>query len=251
MNDILHQIDALKEEIKTYHALPEVAVKKNLEAFVTQYTYNSNAIEGSTLTLSDTHIVIVEGLTIDAKPLSDHLDAINHKEAIYYILELSKTKTPLVESDIKNIHALVMANSLQIKGVYRNHDVLISGTEYKPPSFLHISNEMEGLLKNYLADSRHPIEKISEMHVLFERVHPFSDGNGRTGRLLMNLELVKVGYQPVDIKFKDRAKYIQALQDYDQKNNSACAFISMVARYQLETLIEMRDSLKKRVLFSL
>jgi len=242
---IFETIDQLKEEIKTYPTLPDIAVEKNLLAFITQYTYNSNAIEGSTLTLSDTHIVIVEGLTIDQKPMSDHLDAINHKEAIYYILELSKEDRKLSETDIKNIHSLVMANNPKIKGIYRNHDVLISGTEYMPPSFIHLTDEMDKLIENYLSDKKHPIEKIAELHVLFERVHPFSDGNGRTGRLLMNLELIKVGYQPVDIKFKDRANYIQALQDYDN-TQKATKFIDMVARYQLEELTNIRNMLKTR-----
>ena len=131
----LQKIDQLKDEILTYPPLPRHAIEKNQEAIITQYTYNSNAIEGSTLTLSDTHIVIVEGLTIDAKPVADHLDAINHKEAIHYILDISKSATPLTESVIKNIHALAMANNLRIKGIYRDHDVLTPGIEYRPHHF--------------------------------------------------------------------------------------------------------------------
>jgi len=245
MDLTLAEIDKIKEEIKDYPKQPKIAEERNLEAFITEYTYNSNAIEGSTLTLSDTHIVIVEGLTIDKKPVSDHLDAINHKEAILYILELSKYNNMISEIDIKNIHSLVMANNSKIKGIYRNHDVRISGTEYTPPSFLKVESEMAKLMEDYLSDDRHPVEKIADLHVLFERVHPFSDGNGRTGRLIMNLELIKAGYQPVDIKFRDRAKYIRSLQDYDNSNNSLM-FISMVANYQLEELTKLRDTLKLR-----
>jgi len=245
INKTLSKIDKLKEEIEHYPKLPEIAEKKNSEAFITEYTYNSNAIEGSTLTLSDTHIVLVEGLTIDKKPVSDHLDAINHKEAIRYILHLSKSNNILSEADIKNIHSLVMANNPEIKGVYRNHDVRISGTEYAPPSFLKVESEMKTLVANYVSDNRHQILRVSDLHVLFERAHPFSDGNGRTGRLIMNLELIKAGYQPVDIKFKDRANYIRSLQDYDNSSNSLM-FSDMVANYQLEELTKLRDALKLR-----
>jgi len=235
LHDVLNEIDILKIKIAEYPKQTQGELEKDLEHFMVNYTYNSNAIEGSTLTLAETRIAVIEGLTVDSKPVQDYLDAINHREAFYYIVALAESCADLTAREIKAIHSLVLANHPDDKGIYRKQQVFISGTEYKPPSPLQIPSLIDDLLNNYNVDSRHMIEKAAEFHILFERVHPFIDGNGRTGRLVMNLQLLKEGFQPVDIKFKDRAKYIQALQTYDESNDPS-AFTHLVADYQLESL---------------
>jgi len=139
----------------------------------------------------------------------------------------------------------VLANRPEDKGVYRKQQVLISGTEYKPPSPLQVPALIESLLDDYHANDKHVIEKVAEFHVIFERIHPFPGGNGRTGRLIMNLQLLKEGFQPVDIKFKDRAKYIRALQAYDEGKDPS-EFTYLVTQYQLESLQNLDNILEEK-----
>ena len=245
IEQLLQRIDEVKAEIAQYPKLGDVEQERLLENFMINYTYNSNAIEGNTLTLSETAMVILQGVTIDKKPLREHLEVVGHKDAFDYIVLLSKNILPLSERVIRDIHNLVLIDKPDFRGVYRRIRVIIAGASHTPPDPAQVPNLMQDLLLAYENDTRHPIEKIAEFHVLFERIHPFADGNGRTGRLILNLELIKAGYQPVDIKFADRNKYIEALDVYEQERN-ANAFIRMVGEYQLEELENVLDILKER-----
>ena len=240
---LFEKIESLKKEISLYPKLGDVEEERIRENFMINYTYNSNAIEGNTLTLAETAMVILEGITIDKKPLREHLEVVGHKDAFNYIIMLSKDIAPLSEKAIKDIHNLVLIDKPEYRGIYRKIPVLIGGASHIPPSPMQIPLLMKELLEQYRNDNRHPIEKIADFHVRFERIHPFADGNGRSGRLILNLELIKAGYQPVDIKFTDRARYIKALDSYDQDKN---AFISMVAEYQLQELESLLNILKER-----
>ncbi|MDR2167062.1 MAG: Fic family protein [Clostridiales bacterium] len=238
MGDIqkmLSEIEELRGQLKNGPGLNEGEEKRLLEQFMVEYTYNSNAIEGSTLTLHETALVVLEGLTVDAKPLKEHLDAIGHRDAFEYIVRIAKSQEPLTERIIKEIHSLVLVNDAQNKGKYRGVSVRILGALDMPPFPDQVPAQMQELLKAYESDIRHPIEKIADFHILFERIHPFIDGNGRVGRLIMNLELIKAGYAPIDVKFKDRSHYIDCFRDYAKTGNSN-QFIEMVAKYQIEEL---------------
>jgi len=199
------------------------------------FTYNSNAIEGNTLTLRETALVILEGLTISKKPLKDHLEAVGHKDAFNYVISISKTNQDLSERVIKDIHALVLMNLPEDRGKYRVLPVRISGAESISPHPIEIPSKMEELLNEYKSDNRHPIIKVADFHIKFECIHPFIDGNGRTGRLILNLELIKAGYPPINVKFKDRDSYIDCFRDYEEKGDSS-QFIEMVAKYELDEL---------------
>ena len=235
INDLLEKIDNLKAKLDAAPAFNEGEMKRLREHFMVEYTYNSNAIEGNTLTLHETALVVLEGITIDKKPLKDHLEAIGHKDAFEYIIDISKDKELLSEKTIKEIHALVLMNDAQNRGKYRKVPVLISGALDTPPFPDQIPIQMGELLKGYETDKRHPIEKIADFHIKFEQIHPFIDGNGRTGRLVMNLELIKAGYAPINIKFKDRNLYINCFRDSVEKGNTD-KFVEMVAKYELEEL---------------
>ena len=174
-----------------------------------EYTYNSNAIEGNTLTLRETDMVL-KGLTIDQKPLKDHMEAVGHKDAFYFICDLVKDHTPLSESVIKQIHSLVLADKPLDRGVYRRVPVRIMGAKQEPVQPYLIEPKMNDLMQQYAADERNIVEKLADLHIAFETIHPFIDGNGRTGRLIINLELMKAGYPPIDIKFTDRMRYYDA-----------------------------------------
>ena len=188
------------------------------EEFIVEYTYNSNAIEGSTLTLRETDMVL-RGLTIDRKPLKEHMEAVGHKEAFDFVSGLVKDKAPLTESVIKQIHYLVLADKKDDRGVYRRVPVKILGAKHEPVQPYLIQPKMEALIKNYNESTEEIISKLARFHIEFEAVHPFIDGNGRTGRLIVNLELMKAGYPPIDIKFTDRASYYNAFDAYHEKHD--------------------------------
>jgi len=240
IKNMLNEIDALKTSLAEESSLNEGELRRFRENFMVAYTYDSNAIEGSTLTLSETALVLLEGLTINKKPLRDHLDAIGHKDAFNYIVAKSKDVEPLTERTIKEIHALVfMADSIN-KGKYREVDIKIMGALDTPPSAFLVQEKLSQLLDSYNADERHPVEKIADFHILFEFIHPFIDGNGRTGRLILNLELIKAGYLPINVKFKDRELYVSCFKDYHLTGKTD-KFVEMVAKYELEELTEMNQ----------
>ncbi len=217
-DSILSQINRKKAELDGRRPLTEGELERFNEEFTVEYTYNSNAIEGNTLTLRETDLVL-RGLTIAQKPLKDHMEAVGHKEAFDYVRELVKEKAPLTESIIKQIHYLVLADKKDDRGVYRRVPVHIMGAHHEPVQPYLIEPKMEQLLQDYAASEEHIVTKLAQFHIEFEGIHPFIDGNGRTGRLLVNLELMKAGYPPIDIKFTDRVMYYNAFDAYHVKHD--------------------------------
>ena len=193
---LLAVIDRKKIELDSRRPLTAGEVERLTEEFVVEYTYNSNAIEGNTLTLRETDMVL-RGLTIDQKPLKDHMEAVGHKEAFDFVQDLVKNQVPLSESIIKQIHYLVLADKKDDRGVYRRVPVRIMGAKHEPVQPYLIQPKMEQLLVSYRNNTEHIIPRLARFHIEFEGIHPFIDGNGRTGRLLMNLELMKAGYPPI------------------------------------------------------
>ena len=216
--NLLLMIDRKKEELQNKRPLTAGEVERLTEEFIVEYTYNSNAIEGNTLTLRETDMVL-RGLTIDRKPLKDHMEAVGHKEAFEFVQDLVKNQVPLSESIIRQIHYLVLADKKDDRGVYRRVPVRIMGAKHEPVQPYLIQPKMEQLLESYRNNTEHLITKLARFHIEFEGIHPFIDGNGRTGRLLINLELMKAGYPPIDIKFTDRAAYYNAFDEYHVKHN--------------------------------
>ena len=216
--NLLVMIDRKKEELQNRRPLTAGEVERLTEEFIVEYTYNSNAIEGNTLTLRETDMVL-RGLTIDRKPLKDHMEAVGHKEAFEFVQDLVKNQVPLSESIIRQIHYLVLADKKDDRGVYRRVPVRIMGAKHEPVQPYLIQPKMEQLLESYRNNTEHMITKLARFHIEFEGIHPFIDGNGRTGRLLVNLELMKAGYPPIDIKFTDRVAYYNAFDEYHVKHN--------------------------------
>lgn len=215
---IFAQIERKKAELDGKRPLTEGEVARLNEEFAVEYTYNSNAIEGNTLTLRETDLVL-RGLTIDQKPLKDHMEAVGHKEAFDYVSELVKEDMPISESIIKQIHYLVLADKKDDRGVYRRVPVRIMGAHHEPVQPYLIQPKMEQLLLDFAESKEHIITKLARFHIEFESIHPFIDGNGRTSRLLVNLEFMKAGYPPIDIKFTDRVAYYNAFDEYHVKHN--------------------------------
>jgi Fic family protein len=215
---LLDMIDRKKKELDNRRPLTEGEVERLGEQFIVEYTYNSNAIEGNTLTLRETDMVL-RGLTIDQKPLKDHMEAVGHKEAFEFVSELTKNNAPISESIIRQIHYLVLADKKDDRGVYRRVPVRIMGVQHEPVQPYLIEPKMERLITDFAESTEHVVTKLARFHIEFEGIHPFIDGNGRTGRLLVNFELMKAGFPPIDIKFTDRIAYYNAFDDYYVKHN--------------------------------
>lgn len=234
----LKEIISLKEELDHKRPLTEAELKRLNEEFMVEYTYNSNAIEGSTLTLKETSLVL-QGITINKKPLKEHLEAIGHKDAFYYVCDLVKEKTSLTESIIKQIHSLVLVAEPQDRGVYRKLPIRILGANHTPPQPYLVPKQMEDLMINYKKwiKTKNIVEVVSLLHLNFEFIHPFIDGNGRTGRLLVNLVLMQNGFPPIDIKFSDRQRYYDCFEDF-AISNKPTAMIDLISDLLIQRLKE-------------
>ena len=229
--NILLDIQRKRERLSEMRPLTQGEVERLAEEFMIDFTYNSNAIEGNTLTLKETALAL-EGMTIDQKPLKDHLEAVGHSDAFLYVQDVAKQALPLNETVIKNIHALVLMNRPDDKGVYRRIPVRIMGAYTEPVQPYMIEPRMTELLsaneerKNTMAD----IERIALFHLEFEGIHPFIDGNGRTGRLILNLDLIRNGYPPINVKFTDRKRYYDAFDAF-YKDNDPTPMTELIAEY--------------------
>ena len=212
---LLFRIDEKKAILDTLRPLTAGEVARLKDEFLVEFTYNSNAIEGNTLTLQETAMVL-EGMTIDRKPLKDHLEVIGHRDAFEYMLQLVKEKIQLSERVIKEIHSLVLMDRPEDRGVYRRIPVRIMGAKHEPPQPYLVSVKMEQLMAKHeeMTKTIHPVENAALFHLLFEGIHPFVDGNGRTGRLLLNFELSTIGFPAINVKYTDRKKYYDCFSAY-------------------------------------
>lgn len=227
------KIDQLKKELDELRPLPAAALRNLDEVYRIEWTYNSNAIEGNTLTLLETKLVLEEGLTIGGKKLREHFEVVNHSEAIDYVQDVVNRNIELTEYVIKSIHHLVLKNiDDENSGRYRKINVSISGSQHTPPHFAVLSEKMEQLIQWYdeHKENLHPVELAAEFHFRFVYIHPFSDGNGRTARLLMNLILMKYGFPPAIVKAANdaRLKYYETLEEASIRDNLK-PFIQLIA----------------------
>ena len=236
--NILTDIENKKARLSELRPLTAGEVERLREEFMVEFTYNSNAIEGNTLTLKETAMAL-EGMTIDQKPLKDHLEAVGHRDAFIYVQDIATKDIPLSENVIKNIHSLVLINSPEDKGTYRRIPVRIMGAYTEPLQPYMVQPAMEGLLieNKKRAVNMNIIERIARFHLEFEGIHPFIDGNGRTGRLILNLDLIRNGYPPINVKFTDCKRYYDAFDAY-YRDNDASKMIALIAEYVNEKLDE-------------
>ncbi|WP_183730228.1 Fic family protein [Desulfurispira natronophila] len=229
---MLKRLDALKAKLDEYRPLSAGVVNNLHENMVLQWTYHSNAIEGNTLTLKETKVAL-EGITIGGKTLREHFEALNHRDAILFVEELASKQQPLDEWTIKCLHQLVLKNiDSDNAGRYRQINVLISGARHRPPQAEHVLEHMQSFIVwyNHDAASLHPAQRAAMVHGEFVKIHPFVDGNGRTARLLMNLELMKAGFPPAIIGFEQRLSYYEAL-DKAHCTGDYSEFVLLVAQY--------------------
>ena len=230
----LRLVDELKSELDRRRPLTQGELVRLREEFIIEFTCDSNAIEGNTLTLKETALVL-EGITIDRKPLKDHLEAVGHRDAFLYVRQLVSDRTPISEKVIRDIHSLVLIDKPEDRGIYRKIPVRIMGAHTDPPQPYHVPEQMEQLVSGYLKSALHPIERAALFHLDFECIHPFVDGNGRTGRLILNLMLMQAGYPPINVKFSDRKRYYDCFDSYSRDKNSA-PMTELTAEYLHERL---------------
>ena len=215
---ILQECDRLKAQLDALRPLDPDLLENLREVYTVRLTYNSTAIEGNTLTETETQIVLEKGITIAGKSLQDHLEIINHAQAIDFIRELAKTNSPISEWEISQIHGLVCKGDYRA-GAYRTANVMAAGTNYRYPDIVQVPNLMSDF-SDWLSQpsSLHPIEIATEIHARLVTIHPFTDGNGRVARLLMNLQLLQTGYPLAIVQAADRAAYINAVVAWQTGN---------------------------------
>lgn len=220
-----------KKTLDSFRPPPPQVVQKLREQMQIEFTYNSNAIEGNTLSLRETQLIIQEGITIHGKSLKEHLEARNHPEAIAYIEKLAQKRSEIEQEDILQIHKLLMRGiDNQNAGKYRTGQVRVAGATFMPPKADKIQPMINELLQTISQnpDELTPIELTAFFHHKLVYIHPFLDGNGRTARLLMNAILISNGY-PFTVLLKvDRPKYLRALSEADNRN--LVPFANFVAR---------------------
>lgn len=234
---MFENIDIKKQRLDQKRPLPPHTVRSIREHLIVNWTYHSNAIEGNTLTLSETKVAL-EGITIGGKTVQEHLEVINHRDAILYVEEIVHNNEPLSEWQINSIHRLILKGIHDdYAGTYRKENVLISGTKHIPPHALQVPLQMEQLIKWYVHEGQdlHPVVRAALVHCDFVKIHPFIDGNGRTARLLLNFELMKSGYPPIVIEKETRAEYYSSLDDAHTTGDNE-KFIRLVSDIVDQTL---------------
>ncbi|MGA0200889.1 MAG: Fic family protein, partial [Prochlorotrichaceae cyanobacterium] len=239
----LAQIDQLKAWLDGFRPLESTILAELKQRYDVSFTYNSNAIEGNTLTQSETELVLSKGITIGGKTLTEHLEVIGHKEAIDYIESLAQGDTTITVWEIKQIHNLILRKiSPEDAGCYRSLDVMAAGTNYRYPAHYLVPQLMTDFvdwLNSPTAQGLHPITYVTLAHYRFVSIYPFRDGNGRTGRLLMNLLLIRAGFPIVVIDNRVRNAYIDALAHGQQHGDDLGLLLGIVENAVLESLVEV------------
>ena len=239
-----NNLDNLVIKLKSLRPLNKGELERLRNDFVVDNTYNSNSIEGSSLTLRETALIL-EGVTIAEKPVKEHLEAIGHKDAFDFMMDLAENNELLNERVIKDIHSLVLMTDRANRGVYRNVNVVINGASHTPSPPYLVQEQIIQLLQDYnLFSTRHIIESIAEFHLRFEGIHPFIDGNGRTGRILLNLGLIQSGLLPINIKYTDRLKYYKCFDDFYGNEKSIDTLVNLIVDYETEELNKYINMLK-------
>lgn len=248
-------IKSLDEKLKALNKLrpiSKITLQKIREQFQIEMTYNSNAIEGNTLTMQETFWVIQEGITIKGKPLKDHLEAKDHKEALEFLYDLIEKdkKITISEHLIRELHNLVVNKTQSdIAGKYREGNVIITGSKHTPPDGFEVPIKMQELITWFSKNKNkyHVVELSALIHHKLVHIHPFEDGNGRVSRLVMNLLILKAGYPLAIILKNDRARYYRVLSEADEENyTGVCELVAQSILRSLNIYLKILIPKKKQ-----
>jgi Fic family protein len=205
------------------------------------HVYASNAIEGGTLTLSETRVVLGDGITIGGKSVREHIEAIDGQKAYGLMLRLAKENVPVTTAVIRNLHRAVVGNA-EYAGQWREHPVYITGSRHVPPNYVKVPELLDKMIRDHEASpaTEHPVARAAMLHFDLVRIHPFVDGNGRTARLLANLDLIRNGFAPVLIDKEDRQEYFTVLErctlSGEPGKGNPQDFIAFVERFEEKAL---------------
>ena len=240
MNEnILQRIFEKKKTLAKLRPLPKAALEKVRSELSIEWTYNSNAIEGNTLSLRETRMVLELGLTVKGKNLREHFEVNNHHKAIDLVESLATSRSSLTENEILDIHKIVLDNiEKEFAGRYRTGQVRILGANFIPPNHLKVKEMICDLLQevNENPAKLNDIELFAQFHHRFVWIHPFFDGNGRTARLLMNLLFMRLGFPPAIILFNNRKQYYRTL---DLANNGNYYPFTLLISQALERSLDL------------
>ena len=220
VQSLIERVEAKKVRLSQMRPIPTIAMERLRESLMMEWTYHSNGIEGNTLTLQETRIILSDGLTVGGKSLREHFETLNHNEAIQVLETMVNSKYRMKSKDILHIHELVLQRiEKEYAGRYRNAGVRITGANFTPPNALKVDALMDELIEWVNEEKELPlIVRAIIFHHRMVWIHPFFDGNGRTVRLMFNLILMSAGYPPAIILQQDRKKYYDALNKGNQGN---------------------------------
>jgi Fic family protein len=244
----LQKIDVFKEDISRYKSIDNNLLNKLKDFYRVSSVYSTNAIEGNTLTESETKVIIEDGITIGGKTVREHLEAINSAKAYDFIYTLLSSDR-ITEDNILQIHKLVLSGiDDKNAGKYRQEAVFISGREYAPPPYKKVPELINMFIEKLNKhENEHVIIKAADLHAEFESIHPFMDGNGRTGRFILSLELIKNSYPPFIVYPVKRLDYINALRVYNNMKNYITEIRNFVAENIYETIKDLKRFLDNAI----
>lgn len=255
LNNKLTTLSLKLEKLNSARPLSKETLKSIMNDLRLKYNYHSNAIEGNTMTIFETKVVLENGATVSGKSLREHVEILNHDAAIDYLIEIVQNKEELSERLIKDIHSIIMRGTPNVEvnniGKYRMDDVRIVGSEKIIPPSYKLNDLMSEFIEwyNKSKDTLNPVELAAQVHSRFVNIHPFIDGNGRTSRIIMNLELMKNGYPLTVIKVDDRKDYYASLEASGDNDNYD-EFINFVADNVDKTLDIYLQCVKNNELFN-
>lgn len=238
---LLSEIDNLKARFNAARPLPTATLRSLREDWEVLHTYHSNAIEGNTLTLGETKAVLLDGITISGKPLREHLEAVNHREAMRLMERLAELDKPLDEDEVLDLHRTILTGiQTDEAGRYRSMRVRVAGSMRVFPNPVKVAELMKTFVAETNALDAHAVVRAARAHYGLVAIHPFVDGNGRTARLLMNLLLVRAGYPPALLPVEQRGRYYDVLEAANSGNLQPFeVYIAEVVKASLERVLEV------------
>ncbi|MDO4427860.1 MAG: Fic family protein [Moraxella sp.] len=241
---IFNQLDQMRAVLNEHRPLHADILREIQDDLMIKYNHESNAIEGNSLSIFETRVLLESGITANGKPFKDHLDILNHQEAIFYLSDLVRENAPLSDKVIKDFHYLILQKTKNEAeaGTYRTMPVVIQGAEHTPPQPYLVEPQMTDLIawNDERLGKMNDVQRIAILHSRFVGIHPFIDGNGRTGRLILNLELMKAGFQVCILKADRRADYYRALSLADKgEYGHICEFVAQATYETMKRTLQI------------
>lgn len=239
MDESLERVTEKLKLLAKSKPLPDVSARNLHEDFLIRYAHETTAIEGNTLTLHETQVVLENGITVAGKLLREHLEVVNARDAMVWLEQDEVQREPITETTILHIHSIIMRGILDGEaGSYRRYPVRIIGSSHVPPNWVKVPERMERFVDRIAQGpgDEHPVSFAARAHIELAAIHPFIDGNGRVSRMIVNLLLMQSGYPPALYSGTNRANYLSALERAQTEGDDG-AFIAITAE-AVETVLD-------------